>query len=113
MDNYQEWNDPSIFLEDTSKNESTEEHIEPDFYIGECHTGRLKPIFSPFSTGFHFLQYMFNKLVYLILFCIFEASTITSKTIVYVFETLSETTISTPNAISNRINKPQLQYTKK
>ena len=39
MDNYQEWDDPPIILEDTSKNnESPKEHIEPDFYICERQT---------------------------------------------------------------------------
>ena len=31
MHNFQEWNDPPFILKDTSKNKSTEEHIEPDF----------------------------------------------------------------------------------
>ena len=114
IDNNQEWDDQPIILEDTSKNnESMEEHIEPDFYIGERHTGRSKPIILPFSTGYHFLHYMFNKLIYLMLFCTFEASTITSKTIIYVFEILSKTITSTPSAISNWIDKPRLRYTKK
>ena len=47
------------------------------------------------------------------LFCTFEANAIISKTIVYVFETLSEGITSTPNAISNWINKPRMQYTNK
>ena len=47
------------------------------------------------------------------LFCTFEASAITSKTIVYVFETLSKVITSIPNLISNWINKPHMQYTKK
>ena len=34
MDNYQEWDNPPIILEDTSKNnESPKAHIQPDFYI--------------------------------------------------------------------------------
>ena len=47
------------------------------------------------------------------LFCTFKATTITSKTIIYVFETLSEVVSSTPIAICNWINKPHIQYTKK
>ena len=39
MDNYKEWDDPPIILKDTSNNnESQKEHMEPDFYIGECQT---------------------------------------------------------------------------
>ena len=39
MDNYQEWNDSPIIFKNTNKNnESTEEHIELDFYIGERQT---------------------------------------------------------------------------
>ena len=56
---------------------------------------------------------MFYKIIFLMLFCTFEASAITSKTIVYVFEILSKAITSTLNAISNWINKPRMQYTKK
>ena len=39
MDNYQTWDNSPIVLEDTSRNnESTKEHIEPDFYISERQT---------------------------------------------------------------------------
>ena len=47
------------------------------------------------------------------LFCTFKVSAITSNTIVYVFETLSEVVTSTPIAICNWINKPHIRYTKK
>ena len=46
------------------------------------------------------------------LFCTFKATTITSKTIVYAFETLSEVVNSTPITISNWIDKPRIRYTK-
>ena len=47
------------------------------------------------------------------LFCTFKASATTSKTIVYVFETLSEVVISIPIAICNWFNKPRIRHTKK
>ena len=47
------------------------------------------------------------------LFCTFKASAITSKSIVYVFETLSEVVTSTPIAICNWINKSRIQYANK
>ena len=72
MDNYQEWDDPPNIFGDTSTiNESSKEHIEPNL-----NTERSKPITSPFIAGYHFFHYMFSKLIYLILFCTFEASTI-------------------------------------
>ena len=75
MDNYQEWDDLPIILEDTNKNnESPDDHIEPYFYIGgmsNLNTGCLKPIISPFITGYHFLHYMFNKLMCSFILCYF------------------------------------------
>ena len=89
MDNYQEWDDPAIILEGS------------------------KPIISPFITGYHSLHYMFSKLIYLMFFCTFEASTITRKTIIYKLKTMFKTNTSIPKAISNWINKLWLCYTKK
>ena len=77
MDSYQEWDDSPIVLKDS------------------------KPIISPFITGYHFLHYMFNKLIYLILFCILEASTITRKSIIYILKIMVKMITSTPNVISN------------
>ena len=38
-DNYQEWDDPPNIIGDTTIiNKSLDEHIEPDFYIGERQT---------------------------------------------------------------------------
>ena len=76
-------------------------------------TGRLKPIISPFITGYYFLHYMFNKLMYLMLFCTLEANSITRKAIIYIFKMIFETITSTPNVISNWINKQHLRYTKR
>ena len=56
---------------------------------------------------------MFYKIIYFILFCTFKASAIPSKTIVYIFEVLSEVVTYTPITISNLINKPRFRYTKK
>ena len=75
--------------------------------------GYLKPIISPFITGYYLLHYMFNKLICLMLFCTFEASTITRKTIIYIYKTIFETITSSPNVISDWINKPCLYYTRK
>mmetsp|Transcript_11549 Transcript_11549/g.12947 ORF Transcript_11549/g.12947 Transcript_11549/m.12947 type:complete len:111 (-) Transcript_11549:36-368(-) len=63
MNNYQEWGDPSIILEDTDKTEPIDEHIKPDFYDGKQHTGRLKPSILPFNSGYQFLLYMFYKII--------------------------------------------------
>ena len=76
-------------------------------------TGRLKTIIPPFITEYHFLQYMFNKFLYLILFCTLEASSITRNTIIYIHKTISKKITSTPNIISSWINKPYLHYVKK
>ena len=39
MNNYQEWDNPPNILEDTRPNyESVNDHIKPDFYIGNCQT---------------------------------------------------------------------------
>ena len=86
MDNYQEWVDPPIVLGDIDKTEPVNEHIEPDFHNGEHYTGRLKSIISAFNRGYQFLYSMFYKIIYIILFCTFKASIITSKTIVYVLK---------------------------
>ena len=58
MDNYQEWDNPPIILKDS------------------------KPIISSFITEYHFFHYLLSKLIYLILFCTFRASTITRKAII-------------------------------
>ena len=113
MNNYQEWGDPPTVLKDTDKSQPIDEHIESGFYDGKHHTGRLKPSISPFNTRYQFLYYMFYKIIYLILFCAFEVSAITSKSIIYIFETLSKVITSTPNVISNWLNKPHMRYTKK
>ena len=113
MNNYQEWGDPPIVLKDTDKTKPIDEHIKPDFYYGKHPTGQLKPSITPFNTGYQFLHYMFYKIIYLILFCAFEVSAITSKSIIYIFETLSKVITSTPNVISNWLNKPHMRYTKK
>ena len=47
------------------------------------------------------------------LFCTFKASAITSKTTMYLFETLSKVITFKSNAISNWIYKPCIQYTRK
>ena len=75
--------------------------------------GRLKLIIPPFVTEYHFFPYLFNKLLHLILFCTFEASNIAKKSIIYIHKTIYETITSTPNIISNWINKPRLHYVKK
>ena len=75
--------------------------------------GRLKPIISPFITGYHILQYMFTKLIHLMLFCTFEASTIARKAIIHILNTITKIITSTPNAISNWINKTRIWYTNK
>ena len=56
---------------------------------------------------------MFNKLIHLLLFCTFETSTIARKTIIHIYSTITKTITSTPNAISNWINKPRIWYTNK
>ena len=71
----------------------------------------MKPIISPFITGYHILQYMFNKFIHLMLFCTFETSAITRKAIIHMYNTITKTIISTPNVISNWINKPRIWYT--
>ena len=113
MNNYQEWDDLPIVLVDTDKNKPIHEHIEPDFHDGKHPTGRLKSSISAFITGYQLLHSMFYKIIYIMLFCTFKASVITSKILVYVFETFSEVVISTSNALSNWINKPRIQYTRK
>ena len=45
------------------------------------------------------------------LFCTFEASTIERKAIIHIYNTLTKTMTSTPNVISNWINKPCIWYT--
>ena len=67
--------------------------------MSNINTERSKSIISPFITGYHFLYYMFDKLLYLMLFCTFGASTITRKAVIYIYKTISETINSTPNAI--------------
>ena len=79
----------------------------------ETHTGRLKSNSSASNTGYQFLHFMFYKIIYFILLCTFKASAITSKTIVYIFETLFKVVTSTPITICNWINKPHIRYTKK
>ena len=56
---------------------------------------------------------MFNKFIYLILFCTFGAHTIVKKVIFNICNTISNTITSTPNAISNWINKQHIWYTNK
>ena len=52
MENYQEWDNPSNILEDTSPNyEPASDHIKPDFYISDC----FEPTISQFITGYHIL----------------------------------------------------------
>ena len=101
MDNYQEWVDPPTVLGDTGKPEPINEHIEPDFHGGKNHSGRLKSSISAFNIGYQFLHSVFCKIIYFVLVCTFKASAITSKTIVFVFETLSEVVTSTPIPLSN------------
>ena len=101
MDNYQERVDLPTVLGDTDKTEPINEHIKPDFHDGEHHTGCLKSSILAFNIGYQFLHSMFYKIIYIMLFCRFKASAITSKTIVYVFETCSKIITSTPNTISN------------
>ena len=105
MDNYQEWVDPPTVLGDTDKTKPINEHIEQHLHDSEHHKGRLKSNISASNTGYQFLHTMFYKIIYSMLFCTFKVSAITSKTIVYVFETLSKTVTSTPIAICNWINK--------
>ena len=54
---------------------------------------------------------MFNKLIHLMLFCTIQASTTTRKAITHIYNTLTKTITSTPNAISNWIDKPHIWYT--
>ena len=75
--------------------------------------GHLKPIISPFITGYHFIHYKFNKIIYLVLFCTLVASTITRKAIIYKLKILFKLITSAPNTVSNWINKPRPHYTKK
>ena len=75
--------------------------------------GCLKPIISPFITGYHILQHMFIKFIRLMLFCTFRASTIVTKAIIHIYNTISKTITSIPNAISNWFNKPRIGYTNK
>ena len=89
MDNYQEWADPPTILGDTDKTDPINGHIKPHIHEGKHHTGSLKLNISPPNTGYQFLHSMFYKIIYFMLFCTFKASAITSKTIVYVFKTLS------------------------
>ena len=73
----------------------------------------MEPIISPFITGYHIFQHMFNKFIHNMLFCTFGASTITRKAIIHIYNTISKTIISTPNAIFNWINKPHIRYINK
>ena len=113
MDNYQEQADPPTVLKDKDKTNPINEHIKPHIHEGEHHTGSLKSNISAPNTGYQFLHSMFYKIIYFMLFCTFKASAITSTTIVYVFEILSEVVTSAPIAIYNWINKPRIRYTKK
>ena len=113
MDNYQEWLDPPTVLGDTGKTKPMNEHVEPNIPEGKHHKESLKSNISTPNTVYQFLQSMFYKIIYFMLFCTLKAITITSKTVVYVFETLSEVVTSTPIAIYNWINKPRIRYTKK
>ena len=81
--------------------------------LSNLNTGRSKPIISPFVTGYHILQHMFNKFIHLMLFCTFWVSTIAKKAIIHIYNTISKTITATPNAISNWINKPRIRYTNK
>ena len=74
---------------------------------------RLKPIISLFITRYHILQHMFNKFIHLMLFCTFGAITIAKKAIIHIYNTIFKTITSTPNAISNWINRPRIWYTNK
>ena len=83
MDNYQEWDNPPIILEG------------------------LKLIISPFITRYHFLHQMFSKFIYLMLFCTFEARTITRKAIIYILKQIFKTTTSTPKVINHASATPR------
>ena len=56
---------------------------------------------------------MFNKLIYLMLFCTLEASNIIRKANIYILKTMFKKITSTPNTVSNWINKLRLHHTKK
>ena len=75
-------------------------------------TERSNSIISSFITGYHLLQYMLNKLIYLMLFCTLEASTITRKVIIHILKTMFKTITSPPNVTFNWINKPRLRSRK-
>ena len=47
------------------------------------------------------------------LFCTFGASTVARKAIIHIYNTISKTIASTPNAISKWINKPRIWYINK
>ena len=47
--------------------------------MSSLNVGRLKPIISPFITGYYFLQYMFNKQIYFLLFCTCKFISIVKK----------------------------------
>ena len=101
MDNYQEWVDPPTVLGDTDKTEHINKHDKPQIYHGKHNIESLKLNISTPNTGYQFLHSMFYKIIYFILFCTFKANAITSKTLVYVYETLSKVVTSTPIFIYN------------
>ena len=71
------------------------------------------PIIPRFITGHYFLQYMFNKFLYFILFCTCKVSSITRNTIIYIHGTIFDTITFIPNILTNWINKPRLRKIKK